>query len=203
MGSSNPGSKENLNTYLGIEMKTFVTSDWHHSHANIIKYSKRPYANIDEMHEALIKNYNAVVGHEDMCYFLGDMSFSRNFSSIASFYSRLNGTKVLVFGNHDKDHRENFKNTEISPFTECLDYREGAMSLDGESVFVVMSHYPMLQWNHGHHGSLMLHGHCHSDNKMNEGTRRYDVGVDGNNYTPVDIQELWRKLKKNDSHKHH
>lgn len=180
-------------------MKNFVTSDWHHNHSNIIKYNNRPYKDIDEMHEALIANYNAVVGFEDTCYFLGDLSFARNFHAISNFYSRLNGHKILIYGNHDKDHREAYKGI----FENCLDLWEGAMSLDGESVFVVMAHYPMLQWNKGHSGAMMLHGHCHSDNKMNKGTRRYDVGVDGNNFTPIDIQDIWRKVKSNPAHKHH
>lgn len=180
-------------------MKNWVTSDWHHSHANIIKYSNRPFKDLDEMHSALITNHNAVVKSDDTCYYLGDMSFARNFQSIAAFYSRLNGKKILIYGNHDKDHRENYKTI----FDQCVDRLELTLSLDGESVFVVMDHYPLLQWNRGHHGSLMLHGHCHSNNEMNKGTRRYDVGVDGNNYTPVDIQELWRKLKQNSAHTHH
>lgn len=184
-------------------MKNWVSSDWHAHHQNIIKYCNRPFKDIDEMHEALINNYNKVVKPEDTCYFLGDMSFARDFYAISSFYSRLNGNKILVFGNHDKDHRENYIDLTRSPFVKCSDRVEVTLSLDGESVFVVMDHYPLLQWNRGHHGSLMLHGHCHSNNDMNKGTRRYDVGVDGNNYTPVDIQEIWRKVKKNDSHKHH
>lgn len=181
-------------------MTLWATSDWHHAHKNVIKYCNRPFKDIDEMHAALIKNYNALVKPEDTCYFLGDISFDKDYWNINAFISRLNGRKILIIGNHDDAHRDKFH----TAFHECFDERwQGNLTLNDEKVYVVMDHYPLLQWNKGHHGSLHLHGHCHSNNEMNKGTRRYDVGVDGNDYKPVNIADLWAKLKKNDSHKHH
>ena len=44
--------------------KVFFTSDTHFYHANIINFCKRPFANVETMNEALIENWNAVVGVE-------------------------------------------------------------------------------------------------------------------------------------------
>lgn len=42
--------------------KVFFTSDTHFNHANIIKFCERPFGSIEEMNEALIANWNRVVG---------------------------------------------------------------------------------------------------------------------------------------------
>ena len=42
--------------------KVFFTSDTHFKHANIIKFCERPFGSIEEMNEALIANWNRVVG---------------------------------------------------------------------------------------------------------------------------------------------
>ena len=61
---------------------------------------------------------------------------------------------------------------------------------------IVLSHYPMVDWQGMSHGSWHLHGHIHSCggayNKFNlrQGLLRYDVGVDANSYAPVSLDEL-------------
>ena len=50
----------------------FVTSDLHFYHNNIIKLCNRPYKDLEEMHIALINNWNSVVTNEDDVYILGD-----------------------------------------------------------------------------------------------------------------------------------
>jgi len=52
------------------------------------------------MHSVLINNYNACVKDEDVCYFLGDIGICKG-SIIKDIISKLNGTKVLILGNHD------------------------------------------------------------------------------------------------------
>lgn len=185
----------------GNIMAIYLTSDWHHAHKNIIKYNNRPYSDLDEMHWNLIKNHNSRVTPQDTTYFLGDFSFATKFEDIENFIHQLNGKKILVFGNHDKPHRKDYIKSNL--FETCTDYVEENFVLDGKKVLVVMSHFPFLSWNKGHHGSLMLHGHCHSDNKMNINTRRYDVGADGNNYFPISMEEIWDKVKGNEPIKHH
>lgn len=183
-------------------MKTFLTSDWHHDHKNIIKYSKRPFSNVDEMNEKLIENYNSVVSDEDLCYFVGDLSFAKKWDTIYHYYSRLKGRKILVYGNHDFYNRDNYLNSGL--FEECAERITTVYNFDGKDTVVVIDHFPLLEWNSGHHGALNLHGHCHgSIEALNKGTRRYDVGVDTHNFFPVLIEDIWAKVKNNGAHKHH
>lgn len=55
----------------------FVTSDIHFSHSNIIKYCNRPFENIFEMDDYIIKKWNETVSYDDTIYILGDFMFSR------------------------------------------------------------------------------------------------------------------------------
>jgi calcineurin-like phosphoesterase family protein len=78
----------------------FATSDWHIGHEKAIEYDKRPFKNLDHMHESLITRYNATVPENGVCMFLGDMS--NRPEEMRKVISRLNGTKILFLGNHDK-----------------------------------------------------------------------------------------------------
>jgi calcineurin-like phosphoesterase family protein len=42
-------------------MKTWFISDLHIDHNNILKYSNRPFKDIQEMQESFISNWNSVV----------------------------------------------------------------------------------------------------------------------------------------------
>jgi len=179
-----------INLYMTTDPeapKEFFTSDTHYGHKNIITYCHRPWTTVDEMDEGLITNYNAVVRPIDTCYFLGDISFYESFEKTASLVGQLNGNKILVYGNHDWRFRKDYPKI----FQSCWDYYE----LRRGRQLYVMSHYPMLSWNKGHHGSLMLHGHSHgSVNAENAGTNRYDVGVDSNDYRPISLDEITERI---------
>lgn len=82
-------------------MIDFVWSDPHFGHANVIKYSERPFADVTEMNETLIDNYNTAVGASGVCLWLGDC-FLSSFEAAITIMQRLKGRKILVLGNHDR-----------------------------------------------------------------------------------------------------
>jgi calcineurin-like phosphoesterase family protein len=53
-------------------MNKWFISDTHFSHANIIRYTGRPFQSVNEMDERLIENWNALIAPEDIVFFLGD-----------------------------------------------------------------------------------------------------------------------------------
>lgn len=78
-------------------MTVFFTSDTHFGHSNVIRYDKRPFRDVTEMNEALIKNWNRAVSPSDTVYHLGDVSILRPEKTREILYS-LNGKIFLIRG---------------------------------------------------------------------------------------------------------
>lgn len=176
----------------------YFTSDTHAGDSNIIRFAKRPFSTVDEMNEALIDNWNSVVGPDDEVYHLGDIAFgSKKF--VTEFVSRLNGTIHLVMGNHDYRNIWNAK----------LQHLFADVSMGSSLVWnhhrIHLSHYPFLCWTGRYHSEPQLHGHMHlrqgydgCDRKLMDevaSCNQYDVGVDLNNMRPISIEEAWEKLR--------
>ena len=166
----------------------WFTSDTHFNHANIIKYSERPFENINEMTEVMITNWNSRVMPGDVVYHLGDFGLSygrRHAATIDSLLARLVGNKFLIRGNHDRE--EVYKNTQ---WTKVEHYHELTVKTkDNNAQKIVLAHYAHRVWNKMHYGSWMLHGHSHGS-LDDIGGKTVDVGVDCWNYAPVSLDEL-------------
>lgn len=183
-------------------MKTFFTSDTHFGHANIIKYTNRPFASVWQMDEALINNWNGVVRRDDVVYHLGDLSFCSP-RRTEEILSRLNGRIHMVKGNHDKRlHEFSTRFESISDFREIYVQDESA---DRGAQKIVLCHYAMKVWNKRHWGAWQLYGHSHGSLPEDPDARSCDVGVDCWNYTPVAYETLREKMlaKKIGSVDHH
>jgi calcineurin-like phosphoesterase family protein len=166
----------------------WFTGDTHFSHANIIKYCNRPFENVREHDETLIKNWNSVVGLDDDIYHLGDFAFASN-GYIENILRRLNGHKHLIFGNHD---RKTMKGHILDWFEDVEYYMELRIpdeEMDNEQM-IVLCHYAFEVWNKRHFGSWHLHGHSHGTLPSRDDQARYDVGVDNNNYKPVSYDDI-------------
>lgn len=55
------------------------------------------------MNNALVSNWNKVVAPNDIVFHLGDFCFGDR-KTWKSFCSKLNGTKYLIQGNHDREN---------------------------------------------------------------------------------------------------
>lgn len=167
----------------------FFTADTHFGHAAVIEHSRRPFADLAAMHEALAYAWNDRVKPGDTVYHLGDfaLSWGRNKSGamIDDLLARLNGHKWLICGNHDSDEV-----TKNPRWLKVVDYHELKIGLGGiHKQRIILSHYPMLAWNQNHRGSWMLHGHCHGK-LPDPGGKIADVGVDVRQYRPWSLDEV-------------
>jgi len=172
-----------FNMHLDPE-NTFFTSDTHFGHKNIIKFTKRPFETVDIMDQKLIDSWNSVVSKNSIVFHMGDFAFKSK-NAVATILSKLNGTVILIKGNHDDK-------SILSQFPYCFDYLEVSV----ENVNIVMSHYPFLEWNGSHRGAWNLHGHCHGTIVDTGISRRIDVGIDMNSkYCPFSFRQIQAIMK--------
>jgi calcineurin-like phosphoesterase family protein len=82
----------------------YFTSDLHLNHDRDFIYGVRGFKSIDEMNEAIIKNWNKTVNDSDTVCILGDIMLGDNKESIELF-NKLKGQKFIVLGNHDTSDR--------------------------------------------------------------------------------------------------
>ena len=173
----------------------WFTSDLHFGHEAAIRMCGRPFKNADEMNKTIIDNINAVVKQDDTLYILGDICHRISIEKGDELINQIKcKNKILIKGNHDK-------NWNRSLFTEIRDFKEISYSQGDKHYSISLMHYPMLEWPKSFHGSIHLHGHCHNKPEYNqrmkkEGTRRYDVGVDANNFKPVSITEILKFIEE-------
>lgn len=83
--------------------KIYITADQHFFHGNIIRYCNRPFRNYREMNEFMIRRWNEIVKKDDIVIHLGDFAFKNKVNLIRP---RLNGTIILIRGNHDRYVKE-------------------------------------------------------------------------------------------------
>lgn len=135
--------------------KTFFIADLHFGHVNALSFDNRPYGNIKEHDEALINNWNSVVGVDDTVWILGDISWY-SASKTTEILKQLNGKKCLCKGNHDgklvksADFRKQFE--------EICDYKEITIGNDS----IVLCHYPIPCYRNHYYGWVHLYGHVHT-----------------------------------------
>ena len=172
----------------------YFTADWHLSHENIIRYCNRPFSDVTEMNETLIRNWNSVVNPGDTIYHLGDFGFFKTPNEFENVIHQLNGNKVLIYGNHDKQIKTNKKLQKL--FNSCHSILETKVKLDDEKFDLVLCHFAMRVWNKSHRGAIHCYGHSHGTLQDDPNSLSMDVGVDCHKYTPISFDEVMVKITK-------
>lgn len=136
----------------------YYISDLHLFHENAIKYDNRPFENLEQMHETIIRKWNSKITNGDKVYILGDMSMRGEKEALISLVATLKGRKIFVRGNHDdlSDYRYQ------QLFDEICDYKEIQDSFEGKNFHLVLSHYPIFSWKKMGRGTILLYGHTHN-----------------------------------------
>lgn len=177
----------------------YYIADTHFNHKNALAFDNRPFASVEEMNQALIKNWNRVVGPGDHIYILGDFHWGKA-KDWPGTLSQLSGNKHLIRGNHDLK-------MPMTPevrrfFVDVADYREVK---DGDK-HIVLCHYPMPAFKNMYYGWLHFYGHVHNTAESNMiehfcrqveayyefPKRAFNVGcmMPYMNYTPRTMEEI-------------
>ena len=158
-----------------------IWSDLHLGHDNIIEYTKRPFADVEEMNEALWRAWEAageedvhhlVVGDTAMGRALGDETWER--------IAALAGTRrTLVVGNHDLTGAGDLR---AGGFDEYL----SVLVAPGDPP-LIMTHYPLGKVPAGH---VNVHGHQHDAAPTR--TPHINVSVEQTGYRPLELRDVRR-----------
>lgn len=191
----------------------WFTSDLHIGDRAIARW--RGFGEDVEAHDDLILGrLEACLQARDELWILGDVCRPR-VEDVVHLRAALPCEHVnIIVGNHDS--RSKF--TTVQGF-ERVDYYGHVGKHKRDGYRFVLSHYPMLDWDRAYHGAFMLHGHIHSlpaeqesrpghgvvppdrnhggmgmsgyNQQMRDAAcRRYDVGVDANDYAPVSAEQI-------------
>lgn len=78
--------------------RVYITSDLHLGHHAVLGFGRRPHDNVEEMFDAIKKQWNSVITDRDVVWILGDVAWSEEW---ALRVRELRGRKKLIMGNHD------------------------------------------------------------------------------------------------------
>ena len=170
----------------------FYISDLHFGHKAAILAFDRPYADVKEMNEDIIRRWQERVGPEDTVYILGDLlGYGRN---PVPYLKRLPGQKVLILGNHD-DRWIRHSGIVLEDWFEGV-YEQ--LDIEDEGVTLRLCHDP---WGvEIPENGFLVYGHIHNNtqNPMWEGIWKeqrafnatVDVALDVGGPFPATLREL-------------
>lgn len=168
----------------------WVISDTHFGHLGVCQFTHkdtgikiRPWNNPDEMDEDMVRMWNEVVQPDDRVYHLGDVVINRRCLPILD---RLNGSKVLIKGNHDI-----FKLKEYLPYFDDI----RAYNVLGKHR-IIMSHIPIHPDSKGRFAGN-IHGHLHSN--VLDDPWYYNVSVEQIGFKPILLDEVVKKIVDNNN----
>lgn len=160
----------------------YLVSDTHFGQRFAIKYFKRPFKNVEEMHIKLIDNWNSKVDENDIIIILGDFyAGSKTFSKY--LLDNLNGEKILIKGNHDYKRRYR----KLLGMEKIKIYNEIQFSIDGYNF--LLTHKPLKRLPEE---SFNIHGHLHRKvlSSKYDQDKYFNVGVDHNAYKPIPLEDI-------------
>jgi calcineurin-like phosphoesterase family protein len=165
-----------------VNLDTWIVSDTHFGHKNIVKYCNRPMDHNEIMKREWLK---AIKPGEPVLH-LGDVSvwYGPDMDDWHRKVSLLPGEKLLIKGNHDKLKPKVWEYLGFKMIPEFI------QEFDGQRV--LFSHYPddsrIGAWD------INIHGHIHNnglDPVLAASKRRYiNVSMEMMDYKPVRLGDI-------------
>jgi len=162
-------------------------SDPHFRHANIIRYTSRPFNNVNEMDETMFNNWNDTISDDDTVLFLGDFVIGSSKLGMEKgeasklIYDNLNGKeKIFIRGNHD------------TGVTSIPYHPNPTMIVSYNGFTFTLSHHPLEIFT----TDYLLHGHIHnSPHPIRQNKKAFNCGVEDLNYKPINLNDVLKILQ--------
>ena len=171
----------------------YFSSDWHLGHANIIKYDKRPFKDVQEMDHTIMNNVIGQLKKGDTLYYLGDFAMTRSQNDMEGYMKSLAYSEAELFfikGNHDKrgmlklyQKYGTYLGEQKKIKIPDPDGHEGIQE-------IVLNHYAMRVWDKSHRGTWHLYGHSHHTLPDLPNSKSFDVGINGHGYKLLSFEDV-------------
>ena len=147
----------------------------------------RPWASAEEGDAVMAANWNRTVAKGDKVYVMGDVAFTPKDLKILG---TLNGSKVLIKGNHDT--------LELTKYAKYFRDVRAYHKLDNEILSHIPIH-PVSLWRAKRNAFwLNIHAHLHAEEVLlSEGVpdlRYFSCCVERIGYTPISIEEIRNRV---------
>lgn len=167
--------------------KAYLISDTHFFHDRIIEFCYRP----TNFAELIINQWKSTVHDEDIVYHLGDVLFG-NQEQLSNILKALPGTKILIRGNHDRSHSNNW----------FIKAGFSAVLEKAQVGNILLSHMPSrLSEEDIQEGIINVHGHFHVappdrwEGRLKERItpNHFLLAIEKVKYKPVLLEEVGKK----------
>lgn len=165
----------------------FFISDLHLGHKKVVHFNNddgqkmRPWNDLNDMHNDIIKSWNAVVNQGDKVYVIGDFAFDKKSLALGK---ELAGRKILIKGNHDL--------LKVKDYIDVFSDIRGCYALEDYALTHVPVHESCID-----RFKINIHGHLHSRRIIKNGLIDYryqNCSVEQFNYTPIEFSALKEKI---------
>lgn len=160
---------------------TYITSDLHFYHKNIMKYcparGEKFNNDVDTMNTYLLLKINELPENATLWH-LGDFCFSNNdniYYTLAKIREDI--TVNMIHGNHDNKIRK--QQESIAEAIPNINFFGDYFEENIEGKHFIMFHYPIASFNGMYKDAVHFYGHCHG-NFQHPCNRAFDVGIDAN-----------------------
>ena len=183
----------------------YFTSDIHFCDPVTFKDDSRPFNNITEYDNYIVKNYNKIVDKNDTLYVIGDLMDCSNPSSpywkdAARYIKKIKANIILIIGNNEQRVIDFFFDSNFDKFKEyCLSIgikdvkKDDYLSFGGYNFY--LTHKPI---NHKKEYTNLF-GHLHRSRGLWQ-SFGINVSCDINHYRPYSEDDILFQLSQKETY---
>ena len=160
----------------------WFAADTHFYHDAAPYFTGRNYANLSDMHRAIVENWNLCVMNEDTVYVLGDYAFGHNIQALHAITKLLHGKKILIRGNHDVFTPAQYINAGFAKYYDTPILIANDLLLSHEPIAAIQGD-----------GLYNLHGHTHGRPFLLQSPRHFCVSLECIGMRPISIKEIGKR----------
>ncbi|MAZ31232.1 MAG: hypothetical protein CMP57_03960 [Flavobacteriales bacterium] len=165
-------------------MKIFITGNMQLGRPSAIGKWRRPFDDVDQMTETLVKNWNSTVGDEDIVYHLGNFAWDPK--TAYDCLLKLKGKRIfMMLGENDEALSELHSKGTLQERVKII----GDIFLE-KNIDSILSYWPMAEWYNKKKDFYQITGYPNRKHKTAPKKKIINCSTDQCNFKPQDINSL-------------